>query len=378
MADGQHAKLARTIFTQYRDNFGLFWRIMAPFAVITIALNIALFFHVSLSADDRIGDTFDKDEYKITSSVNTVKGISLRLLTVETETSGDVVTKVMRDPIHPPGVHKMLFPFPYYSSTDDQGVTWNWRLSFRDFHYSPLNFLLLTLFPLSLVVVHISSGSAVSLTAREAWRQTGQKALKVWCVCLLFVLIVFWINSADKALRQLMFWLMRPQGGTLPIELMEILPFFSFYLFMVPQLYFMVTLSLCNACLVVENGSIIGVFRRSYALVRGARWRFLGIYLLTGWVAAVVTSALLGLALIAISVFIPDLVPIRDALSPLTFLSLFIGGEVHVVLSEVLSVPATVTIHIFSGLITTFLVPIWAILTTHLYLQRVDAIKEVT
>ena len=376
MAGDQRTKLAKTIIATYWNHFGLFWRIMAPFAVITIALNIALFLRVSLSADARIGGKFDKDAYKITSSVNTVRGISPKILIVETETSGDVATKVMRDPIHPPGVHKMLFPFPYYSSTDDQGVTWNWKLSFSDLHYSPLNFLLLTFFPLSLVVVHISNGSAVSLTAREAWRQTGQKALKVWSVCLLFVLIVFWINSADKALRQLMSWLIFPPVSILPIELMEILPFSSFYLFMVPQLYFMVTLSLCNPCLVVENGSIIGVFRRSYALVRGARWRFLGIYLLTGWVAAVVTSALLGLALIAISVFIPDLAPIREALSPLIFLSLFIGGEVHVVLSEVLSVPATVTIVIVSGLITTFWVPIWAILTTHLYFERVDATKE--
>ena len=370
-------KLARTIFTQYRDNFGLFWRIMAPFAVITIVLNGALFLRVSLFRDDFIGDKLSKDEYKVTSSVGTIRGVGSRLLMAVTETSGDATVTVMRDPLHPTGVHKLLFPFPYYSSTNDQGITWIWRFSFRDLSYSPLNFLLLSLFPLSVVVINISRGSAGVLTARDAWRLTGQKALKVWCVCLLFVLVVFWINSADRALRELIFWLMLPPRSVLPVELLEILVSGSVYLFTGLQLYFMVTFSLCNPCLVLENRSIIGTFRRSYALVRGARWRFLGIYMLTGWLASVMASVLLGLVLLIFSAFIPHLAPIRDALSPVTFLSLFIGGEVQVLLSEVLGVPATVTILIFNGLIATFLVPIWAILTTHLYFQRVDANKEV-
>ncbi len=108
----------------------------------------------------------------------------------------------------------------------------------------------------------------------------------------------------------------------------------------------------------------------------GARWRFFGIYLLTGWIASVIASVLFGAALLVLSVFIPELVPVREALSPLIFLSLFIGSDVQVVLPELLSAPVMVAIFVVSGLITTFLVPIWAILTTHLYFQRVDAIRE--
>ena len=112
----------------------------------------------------------------------------------------------------------------------------------------------------------------------------------------------------------------------------------------------------------------------------GARLRFFGIYLLTGWIASVLTSVLLGITLLVFSVFVPDLAQIRDALSPLKFLSLFVGGDIEVVLPKLLNPLVTVVILIVKVLIATFLVPIWAILTTLLYLERVnvkpDTLKE--
>ena len=113
-------------------------------------------------------------------------------------------------------------------------------------------------------------------------------------------------------------------------------------------------------------------------MVKGARWRFLGIYFLTGWLASVVTSVLLGTALFTGSLFVTGLEPLRGALSPLTFLTLFVGGDIAVVLPALLSVPATAAVLIVKGLIATFLVPVWAILTTHLYFERLDAIEEAT
>ena len=142
-------------------------------------------------------------------------------------------------------------------------------------------------------------------------------------------------------------------------------------LVIVSHVYLLVTLSLYNPCLILENKSIIGIFRRSHALVSGARLRFFGIYFLMGWIASVVTSVLLGAVLLGVSVFVPDLAQVREALPPLKFLSLFIGGDIEVVLPELLSVPATVTILIVKGLIAAFFVSIWAILTTLLYLERV-------
>ena len=173
-------------------------------------------------------------------------------------------------------------------------------------------------------------------------------------------------------------WLMRlGQGwfGTqIPFELeFALLSTPSYYLFIVPTTYFLVTMSLYNPCLILENNSIIEVFRRSHTLVRGVRWRFLGIYLLTGWVASIISSVFTGVALLMFSMFIPDLAEIRGALSPLRFLTLFIGADVEVVLPQSLSISTRVAIHIATVLIVTFLVPIWAILTTHLYLERADA-----
>ena len=81
-----------------------------------------------------------------------------------------------------------------------------------------------------------------------------------------------------------------------------------------------------------------------------------------------------------VAIIAPDLAQIRDALSPLKFLSRFIGGDIEVVLPELLNPLVTVVILIVKVLIATFLVPIWAILTTLLYLERVDvkpnALKE--
>ena len=383
MADNRRANLARTIFTQYREHWGLFWRIMLPVAIVAIPLSITIFFWRWSSFSDRL----DKEEYKITSRVGTGIGAHPTFLVSERDTPEDTSEKVMKDPVYPPGVHWMLLPLPYFSSTNDAWVTWRWRLSFRSVPHGPYNslaLLLLTLCPLSLAVARISRGSEVSdvaqdlvpITAREAWRQTGRKVLTVLGASVLFVLIIFGIDKAGHYLTDVIFDLIYPLVGKMSVEFWTILFSLVWVLFMCLQFYFMATMSLYNLGIIFENRSIIGAFRRSHALVSGARWRFFGIYLLTGWIASVIASVLFGAALLVLSVFIPELVPVREALSPLIFLSLFIGSDVQVVLPELLSAPVMVAIFVVSGLITTFLVPIWAILTTHLYFERVDATKE--
>lgn len=383
MPDNRPIKLARTIFTQYREHWGLFWRIMIPVAIVAIPLSITIFFWRSSSFDNRL----DKDKYKITSRVGTGIGAHPTFLVSERDTPEDASEKVMEDMLYPPGVRWMLLPLPYFSSTNDAWVTWRWKLSFRSVPHSPYNslaLLLLTLCPLSLAVARISRGSEgssvvqdlVPITAREAWRQTRRKALTVLGASVLFVLIIFGIDKAGDYFGKMILQLIRPLIGRMSIELWTILFSLVWDLFLCLQFYFMATMSLCNLCIILENRSIIAAFRRSHALVSGARWRLFGIYLLTGWIASVITSVLLGAALLVLSVFIPELVPVREALSPLIFLTLFIGSDVQVVLPELLSTSVMVAIFVVSELITTFLVPIWAILTTHLYFRRVDAIKE--
>ena len=372
MTDNRRANLARTIFTQYRDNFGLFWRIMIPIAIVAIALEVVVFFFSVTRVENYIDKTnhidgkFRENAYTTVGNVNTISGVYPTISLPKKATSAEAPE---------PDVHWRILPIPYFTSTDSEGITWHWGINVRSFDYGPRILLLLTLFPLSLAVARISRSPEVSEatqdltppTAREMWRQTGRKAFKILIAFFLFILCV----DVVSYLNILVSWLVPSLVRGLFIELV-------FILTIVYQAYFLVTLSLYNPCLILENNAIIGVFRRSHALVSGARLRFFGIYLLTGWLASVVTSVLLGVTLFAFSMFIPELAPVRDALPPLKFLSLFIGGDIEIVLSQLLGVPATVAILIVKGLVATFLAPIWAILTTHLYFQRVDAIKEAT
>lgn len=362
MPDNQGTKLAGTIVTLYRNHCGLFWRIMMPVAIVAISLNVGMFFYSVTRLEKDINDAFNKDVTKTTCNVNTFSGIH------------PTVTNAAEGVKPSSNVAWRLYPVPYFSSTDEKGVTWRWEPNFLTLDYGLLILLMLTLCPLSLAVANISRGSKVpdvtqnptSLTARKMWHQTGCKAFKVLVAFLLFVLILDVISY----LYGLVSWLFPSLIRALPMEL-------PFILIMVYQAYVLVTLSLYNPCLILEDNSIIAIFRRSHALVNGASLRFLGIYLLTGWIASVITSVLLGAALLVFSLFIPDLVLVRDALSSFAFLTLFIGVDVEVVLPQLLSVPVTVVILIVKGLIATFLVPIWAILTTLLYLERMDVQPDI-
>ena len=364
MADNQRANLARTIFTQYRGNFGLFWRIMLPIAIIAIVLEVVVFFQRVTHVDKYIDDIFRENVYTTVGNVNTDSGVYPTISLPKKDASAASSE---------PDTSWELLPIPSFISTESDGITWRWELNFRSFDYGPLILLLLTLCPLSLAVARLSRSSQVSEvaqdlappTAREMWRQTGRKAFKILITFFLFILCV----DVVSYLHSLVSWLVPSLVRGLSIELV-------FILTMVYQAYVLVTLSLYNPCLILENNSIIGIFRRSHALVSGTRLRFFGIYLLTGWIASVVTSVLLGSMLLVFSMFISELVPVRDALSPLRFLTLFIGGNVEVILPQLLSVPVVVAILVVKGLIATFLVPIWAILTTHLYLERLDVTKE--
>ena len=369
MANGQRNKLAGTIFTQYRDHCGLFWRIMIPVVVIAIALEVVVFFSSVTRLEKYIDETVLENIYTTVGNVNTSIGVYPTMSLAKRDVSAAPLT---------PDINLQLFPIPYFSSTDSDGTTWQWGLNFRIFDDSPLILLLLTLCPLSLAVARISRAStsqaSVSLTARDVWRQTGRKFLGVLGASVLFVLI----PDAGTYLYLAILWLVsayRPLHESLSDLALSL---YLFSIFALLRCYLLVTLSLYNPCLILENNSIIGIFRRSHTLVSKARLRFFGVYLLTGWIASIVTSVLLGAVLLVFSMFISELGPVRDALSPLRFLTLFIGGDVEVVLPQLLSVPATVAILIIKGLIATFLVPIWAILTTHLYLEQVDAIEGAT
>lgn len=372
MSDNQQIKkLPRTIVTLYRNHCGLFWRIMMPVAVIAIILDIAMFFYLRTGLEKEIKDRDVPYVEAVTAHVSTINGIyPIFKFKREVDDTGAWS-----------GMSWQFYLIPNFHSTDGKGGIWKWELDFLDLKYSlPIIFLLLTFCPLSLTVARILEGAQVSHTtedlstptAREIWRDTGRKAFTVFAALLIFILLIDVVAN----LYGLVLLLVPSLDRMFPFGLTSFLMTVSG----VFHIYFLVTMSLYNPCLILENNSIIGIFRRSHALVSGARLRFLGIYFLMGWIASVITSVLLGVTLLVFSVFTPDLAQVREALPPLKFLSLFIGGDIEIVLPKLLSVPATVAILIVKGLIATFLVSIWAILTTLLYLERVgvksDALKE--
>ena len=388
--------LMATVFECYRKNFLLFWRIMIPIAGVALVLSIALRLWIDSSYIPKLKDRmikeridFDTVSHKITSSASTDWGITFVTLLPKIDTPADSSENVLINPVHPPGERRwLLFP-PIFVTTNNEGITWKWRLSFKSLSYGymdPLSLLLLTLCPLSLAIAHISRRSDVPgvlqnqmlLTAGEVWRQTRRKGFTILGAFLFCVLILRAIKVIDDSISPgLLMWLVMRLGPKIPTQLVGLLWCLSSGPFILLKVYFLVTMSLYNSCLILENNSIIGIFRRSHTLVCGARWRFLGIYLLTGWIASIVSSVLTGVALLMFSVFVPNLAVVRVALSPLRFLTLFIGADIVVVLPQLLSVPITLAIYVVETLIHIFLVPIWAILTTHFYLERADAQQHV-
>lgn len=388
MADDRRTNFAATVLTLYRNNFGLFWRIMIPMAIIAILLHIGVFFRSVNTIEKHFNTKPDKIDsqnlppqiqnlrsddviYTVTGNLNTLDGIHPHPIPsqIKGDTTTDLSTNGVKDTRSSPYVSWRFFPIPYASTTNTTDKTsWEWTLRVRSYDYTPLILMLLTLCPLSLVIARLSSDvppDSPLLTAREAWRQTGKKVFLVLVAFVLFVLFVdigYYINVGIG-------WLIPSLLHPWFVTLMTILVILT-------NIYFLVTLSLYNPCLILENRSIIGIFKRSHALVSSARLRFLWIYLLTGWIAAVFTSVLLGTVLLLFSVFFSELAPIREALTPLKFLSLFVGGNVAVMLSNLPGIFPTVLLLIVKGIITALIIPIWAIVTTRLYLERVENVAE--
>ena len=397
----------RTVFSVYRSYCGLFWRIMLPVAIIAIPAYLAMSLWSTRASTNKIDEITEFDT-QFTSGVSTNWGTSFQLLVPKSEAFDfarlkwepnigssegapeEPHTDEMVSVIFPPGQRVwMLFPIPVISLTDDEGITtWMWRLSFDQPAASPRNpmtLLLLTLCPLCLAIGHIVRRSDQfglqqdQLTARAAWRQTGHKAWTLLVIFILFVLVMFVIPIAQNysnefVIGKIVTWSIIPTDSWSTIALL-MTPFY--YIFAALTLYLLVAISLYNPCLILEsNRSVVGVLRRSWGLVRGAKWRFIGIYLLTGWIISVIDSVLMGAILWGFSLFISDLAAVQEALSPLKFLTLFIGADIQILLPQLLSTPIMMAILGIDALMKTFLLPIWAILITSLYLERVDTVAK--
>ena len=87
------------------------------------------------------------------------------------------------------------------------------------------------------------------------------------------------------------------------------------------------------------------------------------------------TTAVLGLTLLLFSAIAPEFASLREALQSGKFFGLFFGGQVHITLQNA-PVWAIETIIVVNTLIDAIIAPIWAIVTTHLYLERAGIPKQ--
>lgn len=325
--------IPQTIVSTYRSHFGLLWRIMLPVFLLSLCVDIALFFR---SAEEH----GKLEEFQVEWHANTVNGI-------------DIVAAL---PQREPGLEWRLGFFPAVRLTKEGGSAWIWSLDLRNFRsVNYYTLLLIVLCPLSFAVAQ------QKITAKEAWRHTRSKIWTVLGANLLLVLVLDGIS---------IFLSFALSPRFLP-PAMSRLGFASMFTVTVTHIYLLVCFSLYNPCLMLEQHSVLSAFRRSYALVKGNRLRFLLIYLAISWVASTLTSVFLGFVLLTFSAFTQELSSVSEMLLPFNFFTLFFGANVEVNLAGLPSVPTTVAIVVARGLIFAFFVPVWAIVTTRLYLERV-------
>ena len=133
-------------------------------------------------------------------------------------------------------------------------------------------------------------------------------------------------------------------------------------------IYFQIKWSLCNQCVIIEDLTALEAVRRSSELTRGRWGQLFGVYLLATFGMMVFTSVVLGLVLLLLSGVASEFAPLRETLQSGSFFSLLFGGQVSLRLADAPTWAIGVMVAA-NTLIDAVLVPIWAMLTTHLYMD---------
>ena len=303
--------LISTIFRCYRENFGLFWRIMMPVIIFSFLFNIAENFSESYVTPENLWH-FD-----------TASGLSV----------GD--------------------------SPKSTGVDWGMIFGFHAFN---IGFLWLAMCPLIFAIVERRRN--VEVTSRSAWRRVRGHAGAI--------LRAFFLLYFLGALALLGFLILTlkifpnvpdsPFGSSLCLGL---------FLIVGVLIYLAVNWSLYNQIIITENQrSTIASLRRSSELVRGIWGQAFGMYLLLALVTMVFTSTILGFVLLLFSLTIPEFAPLREVLLSVKFLILFVGGYARISFESMPSFWAVGVMSLVNTLVNAVVAPVWAILTTHLYMER--------
>ncbi len=316
----QHPGLISRVFRDYRNNFGLFWQVMVPLIIVNLLFYLAIFlFAKSMSPEGQW-------------TISTERGITA---------------------------------YTSFSQPEQPtGVVWGTHFGLSSPHIS---LLWLAMCPLILTIVQRRNG--IDTTFKTVWQQTLRKTVPIlgatFLIGILFLIVPsIFVFLAFETLFQELF----QSNAPAVISVFWCITVVWFVLFS----YFVVKWSLYNQGIMIENLSAIGALRRSSELVRGSWWRLFGIYLLPTLAFSVLTSLLLGLTLVLLSFAVPELIPMREALLPGRVISLLFFGFVKITLEDA---PTLWTMGVTYGvytLICAAFAPIWAILTTHLYTERVE------
>ena len=315
------------IFSYYRSLFGHFWRVMMPCVLILLVVTILLVFYV-----DR---TMPPDE---TWGFDTVNGISVKK-TSGPESGNWGITGNFR--------------FSYVTTVNDS-VTWGWVLYVSWLSLGPL---WIAMCPLTLVLVAHQRNR--DITAGEAWRQTFRK---IWPLLGVYLLILLCLAVGIILFVVLLSVLGSVLNLTTSLILMVILS--------IPITYFMVSWGLHNQCIILGNLPIIATFRRSRALMRGKWLKAFVIYALLTWGARRIVAISFGLIGMLLSGTAPEFEHLGEELASEKFLTLFVGGYAGITLGDSVDLWVVYLMETVKGLISVFMLPIWAIFTTQLYLKQ--------
>jgi hypothetical protein len=310
----QHPRLVSRIFGDYRNNLGLFWRVMFPLIILNLLLCMGMFLFFKL---------------------------------VSSEGQWTISTASSLATTSPP------------APAQSEGVKWGMHFGFSSV---PLGLLWLAMCPLVFIIVQRRNG--IDLTFKAVWQQTLRKTVPILGAAFLIGLFASGVPLIAGFISETL----DPAYGSM---LFSVFMYIAVAWFVFAT-YFVVKWSLCNQGIIIENLSAMAALRRSSELVRGTWQRFFRIYLLLAWTATVVTSILLGLTLVLLSFAVPEFIPMREILLPGKFISFFFFGYAEIILENTPNFSTIGAVVGVQTLVYAILAPIWAILTTHLYMERVD------
>lgn len=207
----QHPKLASRIFRDYRNNLGLFWRVMFPLIILNLLLYMGMFLFFKL---------------------------------VSSEGQWTISTASSLATTSPP------------APAQSEGVKWGMHFGFSSV---PLGLLWLAMCPLVFIIVQRHNG--IDLTFKAVWQQTLRKTVPILGAAFLIGLFASGVPLIAGFISETL----DPAYGSM---------LFSVFLYIVVAwfvfaIYFVVKWSLYNQGIIIENLSAIAALRRSSELVRG-------------------------------------------------------------------------------------------------------------